>query len=543
MSDLKSIFEIAGGLALMLYGVHQSGVNLQKILGSYLENILEKGGNDPFRGVLTGASITAVLNSGGTTVVMLFGLVTGGILTLSQAVPVMLGANIGSTFATQLASLRVGHTALFFITAGVFIHLSASRKISKHLGEAIIGWGFLFMGMESLFAGFAHLAGSASFTYVIDLVFFGAPADAILAGILTTFILQSATATSILAVALGATSLIDLRSALLFVMGINLGSSLRVVYLALKGKNFSGKLAFVHLMFNVTGFLFFAAFFPYFMYVSQESAADGGRRIANAHTLYNLVSAFIFIPFIPAVTKASEKLSQAMRPLEKNRLFYLDRKLICTPSVSLAQANRAVTEMTRMTFGMLDLTKSIFFEDNIGALKDVERCEEEVDEMTEMITEYTIQISQQNLNHHDRLQTYSLMHILADLEHLADHILAVAIIFGKMRTEEGTGLSEKARSELTAVFGKLKIMQNLIIKSLDENNAHLAGEITRHENKVDEIIKKITSNHEKRIAEGICSPQAGRYFAEVLYNLERVGDHYDNIAFSIIDRFKHEERN
>lgn len=542
MADIKFIFEIAGGLMLILYGIHLSGINLQKILGSHLEEILRKAGHDPLRGVATGAAITGLINSSGTTTVMLFGLITGGIITLTEAVPVMLGANIGSTVATQLSSLRIGGSALFFLTVGVFIHLSVKKKIFKNIGEAIIGLSFLFLGMNFLFSGVESLSGNGNFIMIADSLLMHSPLRTILMGVFVTVLLQSATATSVLAVALGAASVIDLNSALFLILGINLGSSLKVVYLALRGENFSGKLAFVHLIFSLTGFVAFIVFFPYFFSLSDWSAVDEGRKIANAHTFFNLISALVFLPFVPLAVKLSEKISSQVKPLDKNRLFYLDRKLICTPSVSLAQVNRGAVEMARITFEMLESAKGILFEGKIDNFREIEIGENETDVMTEKMTDYTIQISQQNLSHEDKLKLYSLMHILADIEHLSDHILAASVIIVEMQKDKDVRFSEKAQRELTAVFGKLKIMQNLVIKSLEEDNPKLANEIIKHENKVDEIIKKITANHEIRLQEGICSQEAGKYFTEILYNLERVGDHYDNIAFAIIDRFRHDER-
>lgn len=542
MADTNIFFEIAGGLSLILYGIHLSGINLQKILGSSLEEILKKAGRNPLRGVATGAVITGLINSGGTTTVMLFGLITGGIMTLTDAVPVMLGANIGSTVATQLASLHIEGYALIFLTLGVLIHLSMGNKIRKRVGEAIIGLSFLFIGMGFLFSGVGSLAGNHFFVKIVDSFLTASPLGAIIIGILVTLILQSATATSILVVALGAAFVIDLRAALFLILGVNLGSSLKVVYLALRGENLSGKLAFIHLMFNLTGFTVFILFFPYFLSLSEMSATDVGRQIANAHTFYNLISALIFLPLLPLAVRISEKVSARLRPLNKNHLFYLDKKLICTPSVSLAQVNRGAVEMTKISFEILESSKQILFGNKIENLKDVERGENEVDIMTEKMTDYAIQISQQNLSHTDKMKLFSLMHILADVEHLTDHILAVSIIFVNLQNNKEIKFTPKANDELLAVFGKLKIMQNLVVKSLDENNPKLANEIIKHENKVDEIIKKITANHQKRLEDGICSEEAGRYFMEILYNLERVGDHYDNIAFAMIDRFRHEER-
>jgi len=542
MTNIKILFDIIGGLSLILYGIHLAGINLQKMLGSRLEEILKKAGKYPLKGCATGAVITGVINSSGTTTVILFGLITGGIMTLTEAVPVMLGASIGSTMATQLASLHVEGYAMFFLTVGVIIHLVSKKKTLKMVGGAIVGLSFLFVGMGFVFAGVNALAENQFLVKIVEIFFAESAPRTIIVGIVITHILQSATATSILAVALGAAAVIDLQSALFLILGINLGSSLKVVYLALRGENLSGKLAFIHFLFNLTGFIVFILLFSYFMQFAEMSSMDAGRRIANAHTFYNIVSTLIFLPLVPLAVKFSEKVSARWKPLNKNQLFYLDQKLICTPSVSLAQVNRGAVEMAKISFDMLESAKKILFEGKAENLGDVERDEDAIDIMTEKMTEYSIQISQQNLSHADKLKLFSLMHILVDIEHLTDHILKVARICVDKQNDNGVEFSEKATRELLGVFGKLKIMQNLVIKSLDENNPKLANEIIEHENKVDEIIKKITANHQERSEAGLCTPEAGKHFSEILYNLERVGDHYDNIAFAVIDRFRHEER-
>lgn len=541
MADIQNILELAGGLLLILYGIHLSGVNIQKILGSRLEEILRGAARGPLRGLATGAAITGLINSSGTTAVMLFGLITGGIITLTSAVPVMLGASIGSTVATQLASLHADMYGLSLLILGVSIHLLAKRKIHKSVGEAIIGLSFIFVGMGFLFGGVETLSEEKMFMTIIDILLTDSPFLTMMTGAIITLILQSATAASIFAVALGAAGTINLPAAIFLIIGVNLGSSLKVVYLALRGENFSGKLAFIHLLFNLTGSSIALVLFPYFQEAVAMSADTAGRQIANAHTLYNAISALIFLPLIPIAVKLSYKAAGRVKPIKKNRLFYLDEKLISTPSVSLAQVNRGAVEMAKISFAMLDSSREMLFEGKNGNIAEIRSGEEKIDLMTEKMTEYAIWISQQNLNHADKMKLFSLMHVLADLEHLTDHILAVSNIFAEMTEAEGAELSEKAKRDLTAIFGKLKIMQNLVIKAIEEQNQKLAREIKDHENKVDEIIKKVADSHGQRVESGECSPLAGRYYMEILYNLERVGDYYDDIAFAITDSFRKSE--
>ncbi|MFA7169408.1 MAG: Na/Pi cotransporter family protein [Candidatus Paceibacterota bacterium] len=542
MTETNGILEIIGGLSLILYGIHLSGVNLQKILGSHLEMGLKKASSNPLKGIAIGAGITSLIHSSGTTTVMLIGLITGGFMSLGGAVPVMLGANIGSTVATQLASLRIGNYALLFLIWGVITHILSEKKINKRIGEAIIGFSFLFLGMNFLFLGMEFCSKNEIFIEIVQALT-SSPERALCAGAFLTAFLRSASATSILAVSLGATSVISLPTALFLILGISIGSGLKVLRLALSGKNFSGKLALIHFSINGLGVSVFFVFFQLFYDLVLITADEPGRQIANAYTLYNIIAAIIFIPFISSMIKIIEKFSPSTKTLKKSELFYLDKKLICTPSVSLAQANRGVVEMTKIAYEMLETSRTIYFENKLDSLVKVEQRENKIDDMTEKISEYTVQISQQNLNHEDVMKLYSLMHIVADIEHLCDHILSISKLFANLKNEKRTVFSEKAQSELTAVYGKLRIIQTLVVKALDENNAKLANEVIKHENKIDEIIKKISANHEKRFQNGLCDETTGKYFTEILYHLERIGDHYDNIAYAVIDRFRREERN
>lgn len=194
--------------------------------------------------------------------------------------------------------------------------------------------------------------------------------------------------------------------------------------------------------------------------------------------------------------------------------------------------------MAKITYEMLENAKLMLFEEKIELAKKVQDKENEIDEMTGSISEYAMRISEQNLTKKDSLKLYSLMHILTDIEHMSDHILVLSETIFKLK-ECKIVFSEKAMRELTAIFGKLKMMQNLVIKSLEENNLDLANEIMKHENKVDEIVKKSFSNHIERVKNGSCTVENGTYFADLLGNLERIGDYSDNVAYAVIDRFRY----
>ncbi|MBW6440766.1 Na/Pi cotransporter family protein [Patescibacteria group bacterium] len=537
MIEIEAIFELMGGIAILLYGIHISGVSLQKILGFKLEEILTKTNNNPIKGLTIGTGITALIQSSGTTITMLVGFISAGLLTFGSAIPVMLGANIGSTITTQIASLNIGVYALLILTIGVIIHVFSTAKIRKNFGEAIVGFSFLFLGMHYIFQSVHLLAQDVGAVNFINYYSSSSPFIYIFILAILTLIIQSSSATSVVVVALGATQIIDLQTALFMILGVNLGSSLKVIYISTKTRGFLSDIAVTHILLNTVGIIVFVIFFKYFSYLASITSLDAGRQIANAHTFYNIITALIVLPFVPLVVKFINKYIPKYE-IGESKFSYLSRKLLYTPSVALRQANRAVVEMAKEVADMLEISRSIFFQDKIELLEEVEILESNMDVMTGKISEYMSQISQQRLSKKDLMKLYSLMHSVTDLEHLSDHILAVSELFVELK-EEDIKFSEKANHELTAIFGKLKMMQNLVIKSLSEDNLHLAHEIIKHENKVDEIVKKSQANHLERMSEGICSFQYGKYFSDILMNLERIGDHSDNIAYAIVDRFRY----
>ena len=536
MTNLDIPFQIIGGIAILLYGIHLSGVSLQKMVGFRLEEILKKTSENPFKGLAIGTGITSVIQSSGTTMIMLIGFIGAGLLTLKGVIPVILGANIGSTVTVQLASFKLGLYALPILTTGVFIHIFSTRKIHKNFGEAIVGFSFLFLGMNFIFSGTQALALNEFAVTLINVIGSSVFLSIFMAATLTV-ILRSSSAVSVFILALGVAQVIDLKAAIFLILGANLGSSLKIIYLTISGKGFFGRIASINLLFNLFGIFAFLIFFKYFYYLVDATSNDIGRQIANAHTLYNIIAALLFLPIAPLVLKIMNKYAP-LKKSGKQELFYLNRKLLYTPSVALNQANRAVVEMGKISYEMLEDSRLILFENKIELLKEVEEKEDKIDEMTEKVSEYISQISQQNLTKKDSMRLYSLMHILTDTEHLCDHILTVSELVVNLKNEK-VEFSEKAMNELTAVFGRLKIMQNLVVKSLDEDNLHLAHEIIQHENKVDEIVKKAHSNHLERMNKEKCSLKNSKYFAELLNNLERIGDHYDNIAYAVVDRFKY----
>lgn len=535
-TDYEIFIEIAGGLSVLLYGIHLLGANLQRVLGSKLEAVIKNYGKNPITGIVVGTGVTAIIQSSGTVAMMLIGFISSGQMSLVNAVPVMLGSSIGGTITVQLASMKIGIYAMPILFMGFIFFSYFTNRVERSLGKAAIGLGLLFLGMDFILSGSELLLRSPYSAVLYNFLSASGPMT-LFATSLFTFLIQSASASSVLVLSLASSDIIDIRTALYMILGVNLGASLKIVYLAVRGKKFSPALSIVHLIFNFFGVAMFIFFFNYYYDLVIATSFNPGFEVANAHTLYNVINTVLFMPFMPYILKVVEKyVSKGKTELSVNSI--LDKRLIYTPSIALGEVNKAVVNMAKITYEMLENSKLMLFEERVDLLEKIRNEEEEIDDLTGKISEYTMRVSEQNLTKKDSLKLYSMMHILTDIEHMSDHILLLSETIFRLK-EENVKFSDKALRELTAIFGKLKLMQNLIIKSLEEDNLELANEIMKHENKVDEIVKKSFSNHMVRIKRGLCSVEGGTYFAELLGNLERIGDYSDNVAYAVIDRFRY----
>ncbi len=536
MIYLETIFYIFGGLSVVIYGIGLLGKNVQKIMGEKLENVLKKAKEKPtVKGLLTGAAATSLVQSGSIIVLILMAFVSAGVMELGGAAGIMLGANIGATITAQLAACQFGIYFLPILIIGFLFYNFSQRKTHRYLGKAVFGLGILFLGIVLVIEGAELLQSNSRFLEILNQIS-SIPWLIILLAALLTIAIRSSSAAAVLIIALGVKEIINLDFAIFFILGINLGISLKMLVLAFHGKHYSGRIAASHFVFNFLGIIFFLAFFPFLKSFIVFSSSEIGRQIANAHTFFNLINAVILFPFIPFLVGKIDKFLPR-RVIKESKLDYLDRRLIFTPSIALSQANWGVVRMSKIAYEMLEDCHEMIFENKTKLLKSVEENEDKIDVMTGAISNYLILVSQQSLSKKDSMKLYSLLHILTDIERMSDHILVIAQTVDKIG-ERKIKFSDQAFKDLTAVFGKIKIIQNLVIKTLKENKLSLAKEIMEHENKVDEIIKKVQNNHLERIEKGVCHAETGALFVVLLNNFERVGDHSDNIAYAVSDMFK-----
>ncbi len=532
---------LIGGLGLFIYGMTLMAEGLQLGVGDKLRRWLETLTKDRFRGVALGAGVTGLIQSSSATTVMLVGFVNAGLMTFTQTVPVILGADIGTTITAQIAAFNVTTLSFPCIGIGFGMFMLGNRKSVKYTGEVLLGFGLLFLGMELMKAAMLPLKDSGAFENLITRYgtnwFLG-----LLIGLIFTSIVQSSSATTTMLVAMGAAGVLSvgtadpLRIALPIIFGCNIGTCI-TAWIASVGASLPAKrVVMAHYLFKISATLIFLPFiglFPHLVrWVSTAtgSAPDNiGRQIAWAHTLFNVIFVALFLPFTTYFVKLVKWIRRGDDTMPQRDPLFLDPRIFHSPPMALEMAGREVARMARISMDML--------KDSIGYLKKIDRSgksqllemESIVDGLAHSITEYLTKLSQQSLSEEQSQKLIGLMHSVNDIERIADHAENIMYL-GSTRAENRYSFTEDAREELDELSGKVMEMYGGIIEAFEEESPEKAREFQTLEHSVDELASQYRTKHIGRINQGECKPEAGVVFLDVLSNLERVGDLANNVG-------------
>ena len=353
MDILAIAFGIVGGLAIFLYGLHMLSDGLKKVVGEKIKQILTRLTSNPIQGCFLGALTSATLQSSGLTMVTLIGLINAGVLTLRQGIGVMLGSEIGTTITTQLVAFKVGVTAFPIIAFGFFLSFLAKNKKYKNIGQVILSFGIVYLGMNIMSSSIQPLQNEPDLkTFLFNLGQF--PLSGLLAGVIITSIFQSSTALMGLVISLGINNLITLEAAIAIILGANIGSCITGI-IAVVGSSLSSKrLSLAQLMTNVIGVFLFFPFITNFTGFIEMTSTVLPRQIANAHSIFNIIVTLIMLPLINFLVFIVKRLLPGEEIEIKRGTEFIDEKLLIAPSIALSQAEKEVLRMARMTYEMLD---------------------------------------------------------------------------------------------------------------------------------------------------------------------------------------------
>ena len=530
---------LIGGLGLFLYGMNIMGEGLQKSTGPKLEKAIELLTSNVVMGVLVGAVVTGIIQSSGATTVMVVGFVNAGIMTLYQAIGIIMGANIGTTVTAQLVSFDV--SILSSIAAGIgivlyMIGLKAKPNL-KNIAEILIGFAILFIGMRFMKDAVAPLSQYPFIRRILASIAHQ-PILALLAGFLMTTCLQSSSASMGILIALASQGLMPLYGALPILYGDNIGSCTTSLLSSIGTNKNAKRAALMHLCFNIIGTLLFMFILnkPITMIVTRLNPTDISRQIANSHTLFNLVNVIILLPF----SKYIVKLAMLIIPdrgkeeeSEKKVIKYLDERMLETPSIAFGNTIKEVLRMGRNSkksfiFSMDGLLKKS--QENVNMTFEREKI---INEQQRKILDYLIKLSNKTLDNKMRFSLDLLFHTVNDIERvgdLSDNIAELA----QWSINSDTEFSDNAKEEIIEIYNKVLECYELSLSSMKNNDVNMANNVLKLEYEVDMLEKTYKNRHMERVNYSSCGIDAGIIYLDLLTNLERISDHCASIAKRVI---------
>lgn len=529
MSNFEIFTGIFGGLGLFLYGMKLMGDGLENMAGDRLKSILEKITSNRIMGVFVGAVVTAIIQSSSATTVMVVSFVNAGLMSLMQATGVILGANIGTTITAQMVSFKLDAVAPIFIGIGAIIMLAAKKKKTKDLAYILLGFGILFMGMGTMSGAMKPVSKLPIFEQFI-VVMGNNPLLGVIVGVIMTAILQSSSATTGILVALAAAGTIDIRVAFPIVLGCNIGTCVTSMIAAITANRTAKKAALLHLTFKMLGTLIFLPFASQVVkIVTNMTPGDVGRQVANAHTIFNISVTLIMLPVAGYVVKIINKIVPDKEDKEKEGAIYLDKKLLETPIVASGQVAKEAIRMAYKARENFELAMKAFFEGNEEDIEKVYSNENIINTLEKEITEYLIELSQHNLPEENAKLISEAYHTINDIERIGDHSENI-VELAASRINKNVEFSEEALEEIREIYSATLDSLDIAIKSYEDEETEHNDIVDKVEDRIDDLEKKFRSNNIKRLNSKICMANAGVIFFDLISNLERIGDHANNIA-------------
>ncbi|MDO5561007.1 MAG: Na/Pi cotransporter family protein [Oscillospiraceae bacterium] len=536
---ITEIAALLGGLALFLYGMKMMSDGLEQAAGDKLRKILEKLTSNRFLGVAVGAGITAVIQSSSATTVMVVGFVNSGLMTLRQAIWIIMGANIGTTITGQLIALDVSAAAPFFAAAGVVLIMFFKSKKLYHTGHIIGGLGILFIGMTMMSDSMSGLRDSKLFTDVVTNL--SNPFLGVAAGAVFTAIIQSSSASVGILQALSAGGAISLKNSVYVLFGQNIGTCITAVLASVSTSRNARRTTIIHLMFNVIGttvFIIICQLFNFADWVESLTPDNTAAQIANVHTIFNVVTTLLLIPFGELLEKAAKKILPEM-PDEKEDITKMELNFISPSSLinhTIGSVSVAISQIHGETAHMYQIAVKNVEDsfDNVMLWDEkrknkIEKNEEYVDFLNAEISKYISSIMSTEMTQQDALAISAYFQLIGNIERISDHAVNISD-YSELLHEKGVQLSEM-------VFGELEEMKNTalrILKSVDFSKPAISTmvftQISMSEERIDKLTEVYRNNQLDRMKNNQCSGDISVIYSEMITDFERIGDHMLNIA-------------
>ena len=533
---ITDVLALLGGLALFLYGMQMMSTGLEAAAGNRMKSILEKLTSNRVKGVLVGAAITAVIQSSSATTVMVVGFVNSGLMTLKQAVWVIMGANIGTTITGQLIALDIGAIAPLFAIAGVGAIMFIKSEKVHHISSIFAGLGILFMGMDMMGAAMSPLKESEAFISLMTK--FDNPLLGILVGALFTAVIQSSSASVGILQALASTGMIPLSSAVFVLFGQNIGTCITAVLASIGMKVNAKRTTVIHLLFNIIGTVLFTVIClvtPYVTWIEAMTPGDPVAQIANAHTVFNIVTTLLLLPFGTHMANIAVRILPDSKKADDEdlRLKYIrpfeSSYAIGHSAVAVSQVRDEVNRMRNMVAKNISDSFDSLVQYDEKLRKKVSEREEYIDFLNKGISEYIVSLMASEMNMSDSRQINGYYAIISNLERIGDHAVNLAEYGDDMRKWE-IDFSDTVKEELNEMKAQCIAALDNLKEVTSENVERILSQAVIIEQKTDDMRDKYFKKQMQRLKKGKCKPQSGIVFSEILTDFERMGDHALNIA-------------
>ncbi len=545
--SFEIILSMAGGLGLFLFVMTVMSESIEKVAGAKLRSILEMFTTNRFTGLVVGIIFTGIIQSSSACTVMVVSFVNSGLMSLYQAAGVIYGANIGTTITSQLVSFNLSEAAPIILLAGVLtMMLGKGKQNAEKIGEVIVGFGILFMGLSGMSGAMEGMKDSPGVMQLLSSLH--SPILAVLMGTVLTAIIQSSSVTVSIVLLMANEGLLGLPISLFIILGCNIGACASALLASMTGKKDAKRAAMIHFLFNVIG----TVLFYIILMVGMEYVIDGimsisggnaGRFVANAHTIIKIFQVIMLFPFSNAIVKLTYVLvpgdDKKVGYRDSFQLKYIGEKVVFNPATAVVEVMKEIERMASLATENLNRAMNALITLDNEDIEDVYEVEKNINFLNHSITNYLVKINQATLPIEDLKSIGALFHVVNDIERIGDHAENVADS-AKQRIGTDVNFSKEAQRGLGEM---LDMVNNLIQYSLEMFSTgtedHLE-DIMRLEDAVDEKERELQKDHVGRLTRNECSPEAGMLFSDIVSGLERVADHATNIAFSILNAEREE---
>lgn len=531
--DVFDFLQILGGMALFLFGVAKLSEGMEKLAGNQIQVWLDRMTNRPIKGALFGAVATALIQSSSLLMVTMIGLINANLMTLQQAIGVMMGQEIGTTLTAQIVAFKMGDLCFLFIILGFILTEFIHRDGWRVYGEILMGFGVLFLGMNLMSEALKVVAQAPIVASWLALmgrnVFAG-----VIAGTVTTAIVQSSSAVTSLVVAMGISHTISLPAAVAILLGANIGTCVTGLIAALRLSRAARRASLAQILINVFGVLLFLPFIGPFVTLVSSTSTLLPRQIANAHTIFNIIVSIVLFPFVNQLTRLVEWLvPEEAADVTPKLTAYIDERQFRIPQVALQEAFRELHRLGEVTAQMLECSRRAMLEQDVGAIQWVLDHEDGfVDPVCKLLDSFINTLLQSNISVKQQRRCFQIKNLITDIERVGDLTEDMAeaaqkridhqVVFSAQALEDIARLCDHAHATYICALDALR--------DRDRAKAHQACDL---EEDFDHLYLDVRQRHILRLEEGVCQPEADVLFVEWLRNLERISDHADNLGVSV----------